>query len=761
MMRKLCLYKIDSETGAKVAGARFRLTNKANGQIIHEFTTISDCYDYEVPYGTYIMEEIEPPTHYQSTDAKVEFTVNSESPRNMEFKIANPPYRDLSVAKVDTDTGELVAGAKLELTYPDGTKKEIITTTERVIIDDLYYGDYKLQEIEAPTNYKFNGQVYEFTVTADSDDVITYDVNDYKLRLISVAKVDSENGNFIAGVTLEIRNALGTLIDKVVTEEDPVVIHDRDNRLDYGIYTITEEAAPEGYQINTEPTTFVINKDTSRDDNNLTVVTVKNTPYRRVKICKADSETREHVAGAKLELTYPDGTKKEIITEASCNELKDIVYGEYTLTELEAPSGYDLNTTPMSFTVTAESDRELEWTLEDNPLREMIIYKVDKENNEKVAGAKFNLAYPDGTNREIITTVEGVKIDGIKYGRYVLTELEAPEGYQLNTEPVEVVVNAGSPKEIEVSLANIPYRTVKVAKLDSETLETVPDAHFTLKYPDGTVKEITTREEYIEYADIVYGEYELREIEAPEGYELNGEIFVYTVTETSDRELEWTIKDKPLKALSIAVIDEETKVLVPGAEVIVYNDDDDLIDDYTSGNEREFIDKLPYHKYCVKVLSVPDNYREPEENPVCVIIDKNSPYITYIDIPLKPYYKLKIVKYGVEMDTNLAGAKFELRNSEDELVQEFTTTENATYIERLLPGSYYLVETEAPEGYIIETERIPIEIVTGNEITEITVIDNVEVPITGKTLPYAIISIVLGAFGIGCLNVSKKSKKYE
>ena len=152
MMRKLCMIKVDSETGAKVAGARFRLTNKANNQIMLEFDTTSDCYDYEVPYGTYMLEEITPPTHYQKTDQIAEVTINSESPRNIEMKIANPPYRDLSLAKVDTDTGELIAGAKLELTYPDGTKKEIISRTERVIIDDLYYGTYTVQEIEAPEN---------------------------------------------------------------------------------------------------------------------------------------------------------------------------------------------------------------------------------------------------------------------------------------------------------------------------------------------------------------------------------------------------------------------------------------------------------------------------------------------------------------------------------------------------------------------------------------------------------------------------------
>ena len=114
------------------------------------------------------------------------------------------------------------------------------------------------------------------------------------------------------------------------------------------------------------------------------------------------------------------------------------------------------------------------------------------------------------------------------------------------------------------------------------------------------------------------------------------------------------------------------------------------------------------------------------------------------------------------MGTNLAGAKFELRNEDnDELIKEFTTEENATYIDKLLPGKYYLVELVAPEGYIREEERIPIEIVTGNEITEITVIDNIEVPITGKTNTFVIISVVLGSLGLGVLNISKKQKKYE
>ena len=762
MMRKLCLYKTDSETGAKVAGATLRLTNKANGQIIHDFETVSDCYNYEVPYGTYILEEIKAPNHYQKTNEKVEITIDRNSSRNIEVHIANPPYRDLSVAKVDTDTNDLVPGAKLELTYPDGTKKEIITGTERIIINDLYYGNYKLQEVAAPQNYKFNGQVYEFTVNDQSPDVINYDINDYKLRLISVAKVDSENGRFIPGVTLEIRNSNGTLIDKVVTEDDPVVVHDRDNRLDYGIYTVTEEEAPNGYQVNANPTVFTINNNTSRDDNNLTVVRVNNTPYRKVRVCKTDSETRDNVAGAKLELTYPDGTKKEIISTTDCVLLSDIVYGEYKLVELEAPTGYEKNNEELVFNVSSDSDRELEWSISNVPLRDMIIYKVDKEDNTKVAGAKLKLVYPDGTEREIISTVEGVKLEGIKYGNYTLTELEAPSGYQLNSEEVSVTVNANSPKEIEVKISDVPYRKVNVCKLDSETLEKVAGAKLELKYPDGTTKEIISNNECTLLTDIVYGDYELREIEQPNGYEKNNEILEFTINSNSDRTIEWAIKNKPLKALSIAVIDEETKVLVPDADVIVYNGDEDSIDDYTTTNERELIEKLPYHRYCVKVLRVPEGYQDPTVNPVCVTIDKDSPDVTYVDIPLRPYYKLKVVKYGVDMGTNLAGAKFELRNEEnDELVKEFTTEDNATYIDKLLPGKYYLVELVAPEGYIREEERIPIEIVTGNEITEITVIDNIEVPITGKTNTFVIISVLLGSLGLGVLNISKKQKKYE
>jgi len=758
-MRTLCMYKTDSETNAKVSGAKFRLTNKQSGQIMLEFMTTNDCYNLEVPYGTYVLSEIEAPNHYQLSNDTVEVTIDQNSPRDgVEMVIADPPYRDLSVAKVDTDTGALVPGAKLELTYPDGTKKEIITKNERVIIDDLYYGNYEIKEIEAPENYKYNGQVYRFTVSSDSADTITYDINDYLLRLVSVSKVDSENGTLIPGVTLVIKNSSGTIIDKVVTEDAPVVVHDRDNRLDYGVYSITEEEAPVGYQVNTSPTPFVINNTTSRNDNNLTVIEVTNVPYRKLTVCQLDSETNEKIAGAKLELTYPDGTKKEFVSTTECELFDDIVYGNYQLKELEPANGYDLNNEVLTMEVDSSSDRELTWNIKDNPLRSIIFSKLDAETNKNVTGAKFTLTYPDGTKKNITSKAEGVKIDGFRYGTYVLAEVEAPNHYQLNTHEVNITVSSSSPKEINASISNLPYRKLTICNVDKETKEKIAGASLVLKYPDGHTTKFNGSVDCTVFEDIVYGEYTLKQEEPPEGYELTNDEVKLTVNANSPRELEMIIENEPLKNLSIAVVDNETKVLVPGAKVVVKNSKQESILDYTSGNERELIKKLPYSEYCVQITSVPENYQDPKENPVCVTINKDSAETTYVDIPLDPYYKIKVNKYGVDMESNLPGAKFELRDSEDNVIHEFVTEENATYINKLTPGVYSLIEIEAPEGYTINEEPIPVEIVTGNEITEVTVIDDIEVPITGKSLPIALVSTVFGALGIGCLSYSKKKK---
>ena len=150
--------------------------------------------------------------------------------------------------------------------------------------------------------------------------------------------------------------------------------------------------------------------------------------------------------------------------------IKGLNPGKYTLTETIAPEGYVLSTETITFEVKNDGTVTrvvMKNYLEDKPIP-VSISKRDITTGEELPGAHLELK--DETGEVIyawVSTNEPFIIkDGLKPGKYTLSEMIAPEGYELSTETVTFVVKEDGTVDGEIIMYNKP-ETIEVPNTSS------------------------------------------------------------------------------------------------------------------------------------------------------------------------------------------------------------------------------------------------------------------------------------------------------
>ena len=242
---------------------------------------------------------------------------------------------------------------------------------------------------------------------------------------------------------------------------------------------------------------------------------------------------------------------------------KPLYLGTYTLTEITAPDGYILDSTPHDVTLSYGGQGvELvseSLSLDNAPqMGTITITKVDEETGKPIVGAnavfelraKEDIVTADGTIRhkagELVATLtskEGVITTGLLYlGTYTITEVKAPEEYLLDDTPHDVTLAYGG-QDVELvteslTIGNAPQMgSITITKVDAETGKPIILSPATFEIyaaediitPDGTVRYIkgqlvdtlVTENGVATSKPLYLGDYIVIETIAPEGYILD------------------------------------------------------------------------------------------------------------------------------------------------------------------------------------------------------------------------------------------------
>ena len=405
-----------------------------------------------------------------------------------------------------------LAGAVYGL-YKDGELVDTYTTDENGYFKTKEYvcGNYTVQEISPSEGYLIDKTVYSVGAEAENYFIehnplsmtVTEDVIKGNIAMIK----HSDDGSTQietpeVGAEFEVYlKSSGSYANAVETERDHLTCDEngfaQTKDMPYGIYTVHQTKGWEG-------TEFIADFDVNISENGQTYrYLINNAEFESyVKVVKVDSETGKTIPyeGAGFEIYNADGEKMTMMYSYPSPTAIDVFYtnsegylitpevlpyGEYSLVEVQAPYGYVLDKTPVSFSVSSENAEE------ENSLT---IVKVEKQN-----------------------TAQKGKISVHKTGDIFTSVATASSAY--TNENGEMIVNPTTytPVFANGDLSGAVFQIT--AKEDIVTLDGTIRA-----YAGDVVSEITTDENgYAETEPLYLGKYEVREIKAPYGYVLNNE----------------------------------------------------------------------------------------------------------------------------------------------------------------------------------------------------------------------------------------------
>ena len=432
------------------------------------------------------------------------------------------------VLKTD-ENGTPIAGAQLALYKQSG---ELVTAWESTGDAKALYldpGHYVLKETSAPAGYYIADPV-EFEVVPGVSGQ-TYTMNDKPIKY-AVEKIDKDTGEPLAGVTLELRNIYGQVVDQWVTDGTPHNIPKE--VLEQGkTYRIRETATVPGHYHLDKEIEFTVG---SQTDEAITI-TVDN-PVIHYGALKKDAVTGVFLSGVNLQLKDSSGmVLDEWTTDGNIHEFDPEILnaGEtYYIHEVGTIDGYYRNPTDVKFTIPKNVvvAGVVEVSMENWPIR-YAIDKIDKDTDKRLPGV--TLAVYDSEDNEIErwTSSESGPHNisaKLKTGEtYQVRELETVNGYYLNDSVEEFTVSETSSSSTQQNVITVTFENTSidfyVIKRDKETKENIAGVELQLFNSSGDLvhtfvsSNLTVSGYHIPSQYLVAGEtYTVRESKPINGY---------------------------------------------------------------------------------------------------------------------------------------------------------------------------------------------------------------------------------------------------
>ena len=364
------------------------------------------------------------------------------------------------------------------------------------------------------------------------------------------------------------------------------------------------------------------------------VVTVVN---GQVNLVKIDDETLAPLSGAVFTLQDEQGKPlQEGLTSdtdgvVSVNNLKP---GKYQLVETQAPDGYELDTTPVKFTIVANQSDPIRLVKTNNIKRgSVVLTKVDDDSRTPLRKAVFTLQDEQGNpvREGLESDAKGkITINDLRPGKYKLVETQSPDGYELDATPVEFEIVKNQQTAVEVEKTNtLKPGSVVLTKVDADSKAALENAVFTLQDEQGNPLQeglTTGTDGKLTINDLKPGKYQLVETQAPDGYELDATPVEFEIVKNQQTAVE-VEKTNTLKPGSVVLtkVDADSKSPLENAVFTLQDEQGNpLQEGLTTGTDGKLtINDLKPGKYQLVETQAPDGY-ELDATPVEFEIVKNQ-----------------------------------------------------------------------------------------------------------------------------------------
>ncbi|MED2752820.1 SpaA isopeptide-forming pilin-related protein [Bacillus thuringiensis] len=731
----LQIKKVDeNDKNIVLKDAKFDVIDKDNNVVATVTTNEKGIAEVkDLPLGDYFVKEISAPEGYIKVDTPVKVTIENTNVIELVMKntkkVENGQFKLL---KKDSESGQLLPGAKFDVIDKDGKVVETIVTDDKgeALSKRLPVGSYTLKEVEAPKGYELSSS--SVSVDVEANKVLTVDVVNKKIPekvtgQFEIVKVDAEDKTkVLSDAEFEVYKD-GKKVDTLRTDKTGKVVS---QKLEPGKYTLKETKAPLGYKLLKEEIEVVV------EANKVVEVQIENAKeLGSLQVIKKDAESGKVLAGAEFEV-YKDGKKvAELKTDESGKVMSPkLPLGEYTVKETKAPAGYKLSN--KEWKVTIQNEKEVVKVEAENEkiLGSLQIIKMDdKDQTKRLAGAEFTLKDAKGNVvKEGITTDKSgtVKVDGLVPGEYTLEETKAPEGYELTKQIIHVTVDGE--KVIDVKVTNgKSLGQFEIVKVDAEDkTKVLSDAEFEV-YKDGKKVDTlrTDKTGKVISQKLEPGTYTLKETKAPQGYKLLKEEIEVVVE--ANKVVEVQIENaKELGSLQVIKKDAESGKVLAGAEFKLKNEAGQVVGEAKTTNKDGVVkfESLVPGKYTLEETKAPEGYKALEVTVDVNVVANEVVKQEVMNEKMKEEItgQLEITKVDAN-NTNkiLAGAVFEIWKDGTKIDTLTTNKSGKATSKKLEPGDYTLKEIQAPEGYTLSDKEMKFTI--SNEKIEV-----VKLQITNK-----------------------------
>ncbi|MBS6786237.1 MAG: Cna B-type domain-containing protein [Ruminococcus sp.] len=615
----------------------------------------------KLPYGIYVVHQTK---GWESTEYMEDFEVVISENEKEYFYLLNDAVKKsfVKIVKKDAETGNVIPVSGIGFKVWDCANSEYVSQKiyypSEMILDEFYtdesgslmlpnelaYGDYELHEVQSAEGYVLDKNPVPFTIDGSVETVVVEKTNTAQKGRISVQKTGDifttvatassaytdENcetivnpttytpvfasGNLSGAVfqiiavedivTLDgtIRANAGDVVAEITTDENGYAETDL---LYLGKYEVREITAPDGYALNAESQfvelTYAGQEITVRDTINTSFVN----DYQGVEISL--SKVME---------------KDELFNIGNSDEYTRVRFGLFAAENITAADGS---------VIPADG----------------LISEISLAEN---MSAKFDTALPFGKYYvQEIATDEHYVLNGKKY----LVNFE-----YMGQEVTTVTVDCGEFKNA-LKRGKISGKKVDENEKSLENalfgLFAVDTAEFTAD--NAYMTAVSDENGHFEFDKIPYGEYIVREIEAPTGYILSDESYPVTISEDGEV-IEIKAVNKSTK-VRISKQDITTGEELPGATLQIIDEDGNVATEWVSTDEAHFIEgKLIAGKeYTLRETIAPDGYEIASEIKFTVNTDGSVTEVVMYDehtpdLEIPPTVTIDTPNTGVSADNS-------------------------------------------------------------------------------------------------------------
>jgi len=486
-----------------------------------------------------------------------------------------------------------------------------------------------------------------------------------------------------------------------------------------------------------------------------------NWPLNSIIIKKSCAVTGQLLQGATFELIHTSagesGTRGTVIGRFTTNRsgiivITGLVPGSYVVEEVIPPNNFTLsvnNTQHVFLRPDGHSIVEVEFS--NSPYGGLLITKRCEVTSRPLQNAEFRVTASSGAvvgtaNGLFRTNQQGeILIPHLPPGSYIVTEIQAPDGFELNSIPQTIRINATG-QTYRLDFTNRPMSSLIINKRDIDGGTPLAGARFEVRRQNGEhIGEfVTDRNGVIEIQGLL-GWFIVQEIEPPPGFILGADA-TRTVEVRPSAPTVVTVYNQRLAELTIRKINSVTRAPL-----------EDVVFEITRPNGARLVNpQTGFHDFVtdsnglIHLLTIEDGtfyLRETRALPG-FIIDREVISFT-IDASVRqrehvliventPASGLLIIKTDAQTGLPLAGVEFEIRHADGRVVtgqmqdgnqpgtpanspqlsangRFVTDSEGRINLNHLAPGVYHVTETQALPGYQLDDTVHTVTVTPGEQ----------------------------------------------